>query len=1068
MHNPKNFPSLRRVHCSLGKGGILLAAFLFATFFSFLCAAEEGARKAFDLKADNAEKSLKAFSAQSGVEVLFPSDAAAGVRTNAVKGQYTPIEAAKLMLAGTELYVRDESNGVVRIARSTQDPNVQRAVAASDRPGNQSAKAESVSKEAGPIKMATFEVMSSRLLNMDIPRSRDGVQPYVVYDRDSIEQSGATSIDDFLKIRVPMNAVSQSPAQNGRNSTNGNNSRINLRGLGENQTLVLVDGHRTTAASTGSTNGVTQGDLNGIPLGAIERIEILPTTASGIYGGSATGGVVNVILRRDYSGVELRTTYENTFDTDSAVKRVELAAGMNLEGGKTNILFSASYSEANVLWQQDRDFIREYRDRAFANNPAFFLSTSGSPILGATTNIRSTAGTNLTLKPAFGGASLNSPFTFVPSGYTGAATDSGAALVANAGKLNFAMADSAQNSGLTAGRRAALMSAPEIESVMLTVRRQFTPSVQLFLDLSAANNTSHFGYAPSTFTFSVPVSAVTNPFNQALTATVPIPGLTGESVTAVYNRRAVGGVLLRLPHGWMTAVDFAYSQARHFNASPDALQAGAATAVSGGTIDVLRDPASYADAFLPYVPEPSTSGPYQSEQTDGTVRASGPIWTVPAGEIVLSGLAEYRREILHDSYTFTPRTGTENFQPSRWQSVGSAYLETSVPLFAPAQARPGLRALDLQLAGRYDTYAVNGVTSSVAVGSTTPIARASNRTHSANPTMGLRWTPVEGLSLRASYGTGFLPPNVQQVVQSAPNTVTYPSNITDPQRGNTPIGAVRVTSGGNPNLQPENSESWSAGLIVAPPAVPNLRLSVDFTRINKADVITGLTTPLVQVALDNESLFASRITRGPVPAGSPYSVGPVTALDVSSINLSRGEVEAFDVALDYSHGTGDSGKWDFFFNGTFTTHSKTQVSDSLPLVENVGLNNGSAAALKFRGNAGLSYSRGAWSVGWTTRYLDSYWAADPSVATNAPTLLAQGNGGRVPREIYHDIAVRYRLGRPLRGFLGPVLRQPEIRIGVKNLFNRAPAFYAGNQMSYYSYVSDPYQARYSISVKTAW
>ncbi len=109
---------------------MLLTSVLFAFLAPVVSGASEMAKKTFDLKADAAERALKAFSAQSRVEVLFSSDAAAGVRTNAVKGDYTPIEAVELMLAGTVLYVRDASNGVVRIARSTNDPNDGRAAPA--------------------------------------------------------------------------------------------------------------------------------------------------------------------------------------------------------------------------------------------------------------------------------------------------------------------------------------------------------------------------------------------------------------------------------------------------------------------------------------------------------------------------------------------------------------------------------------------------------------------------------------------------------------------------------------------------------------------------------------------------------------------------------------------------------------------------------------------------------------------------------------------------------------------------------------------------------------------------
>ncbi|MGH7957692.1 MAG: TonB-dependent receptor, partial [Opitutaceae bacterium] len=140
---------------------------------------------------------------------------------------------------------------------------------------------------AVPVKLGRFEVMESKILNMDIKRSRDDAQPYAIFERQAIEQSGATMLDDFLKNNVTMNNTgilnSQLVGQN-----TGSTSVVNLRGLGANQTLILIDGRR--AASANNQGFPVQPDINGIPLAAIERIEVLPTTASGIYGGSATGG----------------------------------------------------------------------------------------------------------------------------------------------------------------------------------------------------------------------------------------------------------------------------------------------------------------------------------------------------------------------------------------------------------------------------------------------------------------------------------------------------------------------------------------------------------------------------------------------------------------------------------------------------------------------------------------------------------------------------------------------------------------------------------------------------------
>ncbi len=254
-------------------------------------------------------------------------------------------------------------------------------------------------------------IEGSQTLNMDIERTRDDAQPYVVFDRRLIQQTGSVNIEDFLRQRLTMNAQTTSIAQTP--SQVGNTTSINLRGLGANQTLILVDGHRR--ASFGASGAPQQPDLNGIPLSAVERIEVLPTTASGIYGGGATGGVINIVLRRDYTGIETKLTYENSFEGGGASRRIDISAGYTTPSGRTNLLFAGSYVDAASLRVEDREFIQEGRRRILAQNPAFFY-TSPIPPLGRTTNIRSATGANLTLKT---GAALSSPLTYIPQGYGG-------------------------------------------------------------------------------------------------------------------------------------------------------------------------------------------------------------------------------------------------------------------------------------------------------------------------------------------------------------------------------------------------------------------------------------------------------------------------------------------------------------------------------------------------------------------------------------------------------------------------------------------------------------------------
>jgi outer membrane cobalamin receptor len=100
----------------------------------------------------------------------------------------------------------------------------------------------------------------------------------------------------------------------------GASSSINLRGLGSLQTLILINGMRT--ANFANRGATFQPDVNGIPLAAIDRVEVLPGSASAIYGGTAVGGVVNVILKRSYTGDRVSSSYQNTFDTDAPIRTV--------------------------------------------------------------------------------------------------------------------------------------------------------------------------------------------------------------------------------------------------------------------------------------------------------------------------------------------------------------------------------------------------------------------------------------------------------------------------------------------------------------------------------------------------------------------------------------------------------------------------------------------------------------------------------------------------------------------------------------------------------------------------
>ncbi len=493
-------------------------------------------------------------------------------------------------------------------------------------------------------KAAVPEVLiaGSQTLNMDIERTRDDVQPYVVFDRVQLKQTGAVNIEDFLRQRLPMNAQTSALAQ--QPNQVGNASSISLRGLGTNQTLILVDGHRR--ASFGASGVPQQPDLNGIPLSAVERIEVLPTTASGIYGGSATGGVINIVLRRDYSGIETRLTCENPFEGGGESRRIDLNGGYTTASGRTNIMFAGSYLDAASLPVADREFLQHGRDRIVAQNPAFFRS-SPTPPVGRTSNIRSATGANLTLKS---GGALNSPITFVPEGYAGPAADLGAALLSNAGQYNFELANTAQLSG---GALGGLLNSPTIDSFMTTIRHEFTSRVRAFLDLGASNNTGYFRTNNLASTFLIPGASAINPFNQDIRVTAPAFGGDGVIVTSNHVRRAVGGVIVQLPGDWYSEVDYTFERTRFTSSAPGTLSAAAAGAVANGSLNVLRDTNSFATDFTSFVNPPTYQSPVHMTLKDAALRFAGPLFSLPGGTLNLATLLEHREEDLGSQTTVT-------------------------------------------------------------------------------------------------------------------------------------------------------------------------------------------------------------------------------------------------------------------------------------------------------------------------------------------------------------------------------------------------------------------------------
>ncbi len=1048
-----------------------------------------------DLPAQPLETALRALAQQAGVNIVFEPETVRGLRARALQGRFSSQQAVERLLQESGLVAEINADHTIIIKTARQAAAAAAATTAISGDTNQSASAadnpihlarvetrESVSAGAASVQkekpqtqtdgkgIPEILVQGRRSSNADIQRTEDDVQPYVVFDAAAIARSMAGSVEEFLKTRLPMNTVASTNNLDAF-SNSGNQSTIDLRGLGPDQTLILVNGRRLPGVADTFANGAfNQPDINGIPLASIERIEVLPSTASGIYGGGATGGVINIVLKQDYSGMELQATYDNTFDTDVGQRRLDGYAGFSLEGGRTSIMVSGSYADANTLTVSDRDFAVRSRNKLFDNNSAIVLTVS--PPFGYTSNIRSSDGQNLVL---LDGTALDSIITHVPVGYAGPASDNGAALAANSGRYNLDLADDFN------GSRQTLINDPVIASATLNARREFNKRLEVFVDLSHYGNKGHQNIIGFGTSLNLPAGAPGNPFLNEVDVAIPVIGFDygSDSWVDSTTARAAGGAILRLPARWTAQAEYNWSRSRteRRRTTPSLTNQGEAALVDG-TVDLFRDLNRYPLDLMQYALMPSPNridGPADTTLKNISLRLAGPTFRLPGGPLVLSALFETREEVAENTFRVDYEVNDMRrvrFAPSRDQNVDSLYLEARVPLVSAGNALPLVHELELQASVRRDEYVTRTVSNATF---TVPsrdgplpanIERITNEVESTDSTLGLRYSPLPGLALRASFGTGFLPPSISQLFPTETEFGFTFGN--DPKRGGGFFAAFPIPTrgGGNPDLQPEESESWSAGAIFTPAFAPGLRLSVDYTRIDKSNEIVMLSR---QNILDNEDLLPGRVTReelSATDAAMGFTGGNIIGFDSSLANLSRSRVEAFDFQVDYRWSTA-WGTFSAYALATYQPHFEQQILPTSPVVNAAGFGD---APLEVRGNGGITLERGPWTVGWSTQYYGTYLAYPSFADTAAIGRAKQSNGGSryIPSQIYHDLFARYRFDADLpfaRGFFADT----EWMVGIMNVFDTLPPILGGTAARRgFSSFGDPRLRRYTVSFRKSF
>ncbi|KAF7276581.1 hypothetical protein GWI33_010061, partial [Rhynchophorus ferrugineus] len=387
---------------------------------------------------------------------------------------------------------------------------------------------------------ATEELIAYKSGNMDIPRTEDDIQPYTIITKEEIQNTGASNVSDLLTKLLPQ--ATSIPNDSGSGFT-GTTSQINLRGLGANHTLILINGRRAAGmGNRGTAESTDQPNLNNIPLAAIERIEVLPTSASAIYGSSAIGGVINVILKRDYVGTDVSVRYQDTLDNNQPTTTIDLVTGFALEDGRTQVLFTASKKDQDDLRQSEKNWRNMGRNIILKNNPDSLLNAS-SPPAGDLVNLR--------IKNADGTYTA----AHIPKGWNGDINNLGEG-------YSLGLSDGMSSwSGNTS-----IITESKTESYGLSLNRDFTDQLNIYFEGSydkeeGKHLTTPHGYGTVTYQANNPA----NPFGRQVIVNYPVnwADMGEKAYRRIENetKRIATGFTFDLTHEFIISADYAWSQA---------------------------------------------------------------------------------------------------------------------------------------------------------------------------------------------------------------------------------------------------------------------------------------------------------------------------------------------------------------------------------------------------------------------------------------------------------------------------------------------------------------------------
>ena len=1007
-----------------------LAALLTASPVAAICAPAPPPAVAFNIEAGTLDAALMAYAKQTGRQLIYPAELVAGRRTGGLREHLSPDEALDRLLAGTGITIqRSRPNVIVLKLRATPVatdgvPNLSATIA--DGPATFAAvpavsSAQAYAPREAPPTLDAFVVTGSLIRGRNV-----GPSPVETVTRDQLDQTGRATVADFLA-ELPQNFGGVSSpdtlltGSDRQGTTTIAATGVNLRGLGASATLVLVNGRRM--AGTGSKGDFA--DVSAIPTAAVERVEVLLDGASALYGSDAVGGVVNIILRRDFDGAETRA-------------RIGAAAGgaQERQFGQT---FGKTWASGHALLSYEY-----YRRDALASAERDFTGNADLRPLGGTDRRQfySHPGNVMRLDPV---TSTYVPTWAIPAGQNGIGLTPGSFL---AGQVNL------ENQR----EQSDILPEQERNSLYLSVGQDLTDRIAVTADAR---------YSRREFAYALPgsVSLITvnrnNPYfvspngatsNQiAYSFTDELGPLRSSGVSESLGISA--GLTADLGQTWRMEAYGAFAQETGKRSSTGRLNtrflqealgtiaddpSTSFSAARDGFFNPYGDGQANSRAVLDFIGGGYTQSRDHSEVASINAKADGTLFALPGGDVKAAAGVQVRRE----RFETTSEAMTSRATPTRQttgpyeRTISAAFVELRVPIIGPENAMPGIERLEASLAGRIEHYDDVGTT--------------------RNPKIGVLWSPISDLTLRASYGTSFRAPALSEVYEAqdaGPNFLPY--------QGAQRLILMRV--GGNLDQKPESAKSFTAGFDFAPSAVPGLRVSAGWFDIKftnqiaqpvSDDLFNALSNPIYApfiTAVDPRNPADLALIQALLAQSTSSNVGlfppdAYTAIvDFRFVNTGGFQVRGLDLSASYGFDL-ETDRFDLAAKASYLTDYQRQVTPQGPWTQ---LLDTAGQPVDLRAQGSLTWTRGSFGLTASLNYVDDYHSIQ---------------GQKISSWTTGDLQLRWQptAGQGLASGL-------VVALSVQNLLDSSPPFYDAPQgVGYDPANADPLGRFVSLQLTTRW